>query len=110
MTEHNFVVTLSPVNYTWDEPKRLSNLKKHGLDFSDAALVYESPYRYDLQVTVKGERRIAAFAYVFDMLAVLVLVATERGEVIRCISYRHAGDKEQELYHEWLANKSDFTE
>ena len=86
------------------------NLEKHGLDFSDAALVYESPYRYDLQVTVKGEQRIAAFAYVFDLLAVLVLVVTERGEIIRCISYRHAGDKEKEFYHEWLANKSDFTE
>jgi uncharacterized DUF497 family protein len=60
-----------------------------------------------IEYTVPG---ICAFAYVFDMLAVLVLVATERGEVIRCISYRHAGDKEQELYHEWLANKSDFTE
>ena len=98
------------MNYTWDEPKRLSNLEKHGLDFSDAALVYESPYRYDLQVTIKGEQRIAAFAYVFDMLAVLVLVVTARDEVIRCISYRHAGDKEKELYHEWLAEKSELTE
>ncbi len=98
------------MKYTWDEPKRLSNLEKHGLDFSDAELVYESPYRYDIQVIIKGEQRIAAFAYVFDMLAVLVLVVTERGEVIRCISYRHAGDKEKEFYYEWLSDKSELTE
>jgi uncharacterized DUF497 family protein len=27
----------------WDETKRLSNLKKHGLDFRDAHLVYDDP-------------------------------------------------------------------
>jgi uncharacterized DUF497 family protein len=27
----------------WDEGKRQSNLRKHGLDFADAHLVYDSP-------------------------------------------------------------------
>jgi len=34
---YNYIV------YAWDEAKRKSNLKKHGLDFGDAYLVYENP-------------------------------------------------------------------
>ncbi|MDR1063091.1 MAG: BrnT family toxin [Azoarcus sp.] len=30
--------------YEWDESKRATNLRKHGLDFIDAVLVLESEY------------------------------------------------------------------
>ena len=33
---------------TWDEAKRLANLRKHGLDFADAAEVLESRFRMDV--------------------------------------------------------------
>ena len=29
--------------YEWDEAKREANLRKHGLDFDDADLVFENP-------------------------------------------------------------------
>jgi uncharacterized DUF497 family protein len=29
--------------FVWDEAKQKSNLKKHGLDFKDADLVYDNP-------------------------------------------------------------------
>ena len=32
----------------WDETKRESNLRKHGLDFADAVEVLESRYRLDI--------------------------------------------------------------
>jgi len=32
----------------WDEAKRQANLYKHGLDFTDAVMVFESPYRLDV--------------------------------------------------------------
>jgi uncharacterized DUF497 family protein len=28
----------------WDEPKRLSNLEDHGVDFKDAALIFEGVF------------------------------------------------------------------
>jgi len=33
----------------WDETKRQANLDKHGLDFLDAVMVLESPYRLDVE-------------------------------------------------------------
>jgi len=92
------------MNYEWDESKRLANLEKHGLDFEDAKLVYESKYRFDVHVVVNGEQRLMAFAYVFDVLSVVTLVVTQRVHRVRCISYRYAHPEEREVYYEWLAN------
>jgi len=41
----------------WDEAKRKTNLEKHGLDFADAGLVYESPRKITFQSPRKGEAR-----------------------------------------------------
>ena len=32
------------MRYEWDERKRLSNVEKHGLDFFDVGIVFESPH------------------------------------------------------------------
>ena len=90
--------------YEWDENKRAANLEKHLLDFDDAKFVYESRYKLEIVISRDGEMRIAAFAYVFDVLAVLTLVMTKRGERVRCISYRYAHEEERSFYYEWLAN------
>lgn len=55
------------MRYEWDERKRLANLEKHGLDFLRAGLVLESPYRMEIATKRQGEKRIQAFAYVFDV-------------------------------------------
>jgi uncharacterized DUF497 family protein len=31
------------MDFEWDEKKRLSNLKDHGVDFQDAALIFAGP-------------------------------------------------------------------
>ena len=90
--------------YEWDENKRWVNLEKHLLDFNDAKLVYENRYKLEIIVSRDGEIRVAAFAYVFDVLAVLTLVITKRGKRVRCISYRYAHEEERSFYYEWLAN------
>ena len=45
----------------WDDAKRESNLQKHGLDFLDAVLVLQSPYRLDVEAVRGGERRGDAY-------------------------------------------------
>ena len=47
----------------WDETKRQSNLRKHGLDFADAAEVLESRYRLDIDSVRGGEIRVLSISY-----------------------------------------------
>lgn len=88
----------------WDENKYQANLVKHGLDFADAHLVLDSPYRLDITVVRNGEERTQSFAYVFGKLAVLLVVHTERMDNMRIISFRYASQLETEIYYEWLEN------
>ena len=92
-----------PTQYEWDEAKRETNLAKHGLDFADADLVLESPYRWTVAVVHGTEVRQHSIAYVFERLVVLTLVHTDREGVVRCISFRPASRAERAAYHEWLA-------
>ena len=85
----------------WDEAKRQKNLKKHGLDFTNANYVLKSPLRLDVEVFRNNETRTQSFAYVFDYLAVLTVVHIESRK--RIISFRRASREEREVYHEWLA-------
>ena len=75
--------------FTWDEKKRKLNLAKHGIDFHDAASIFDGPL-----VTVEdmredyGERRYVALGFLADV--VVSLTYTERGDRIRIISIRKA--------------------
>ncbi len=86
----------------WDDAKRKANLEKHGLDFADAPMVLESPYRLDVRSVRGGEPRIQSFAYVFDVLAVLTVVHTTRDRAWRIVSFRPASEEERSAYHDWL--------
>jgi uncharacterized DUF497 family protein len=86
----------------WDETKRQANLDKHGLDFVDAVMVLESPYRLDVESVRSGEQRMQSFAYVFDVLAVLTVVYTTRKNALRIVSFRPASEDERSAYHGWL--------
>jgi len=90
------------VHILWDEAKRQANLDKHGLDFVDAVLVLESPYRLDVESVRGSEQRIQSFAYVFDVLAVLTVVHTAREDALRIVSFRPASEEERSAYHGWL--------
>ncbi|PZN72216.1 MAG: BrnT family toxin [Candidatus Methylumidiphilus alinenensis] len=92
--------------YTWREVKRQANLKKHRLDFSDADLVIDSPYRMDIEAVRNGERRQQSFAYVFDLLMVLTVVYMPN-EIPHIISFRPAKHSEREVYYDWLENDYD---
>lgn len=88
----------------WDEAKRLANLDKHGLDFIDAVMVLDSPYRLDIDTLRGGEQRTQSFAYVFDVLAVLTVVHAVRMDCLRIVSFRPASEEERNVYHDWLQN------
>ena len=84
--------------FVWDEAKRKSNLKKHGLDFEDAHVVYDNPDKCTYDSHRPGERRLMDLAVAFIQGRVLALIYTERGDDVRVISFRLASREEREQY------------
>lgn len=89
----------------WDDAKRIANLAKHGLDFTDAGEVLASRYRLDVTVVRHGESRIRSISYALGFLAVLTAVHTARDGATRMISFRPASTIEREVYDVRLENE-----
>lgn len=87
------------MEFEWDPRKAAANLRKHGIDFADAATVL-----YDeLAVTVPDDRANEDRFVTIGMDAlgrVLVVVYTWRGERARLISARQATTRERRQYEE----------
>lgn len=86
--------------YVWDEAKRKSNLKKHGLDFCDAYLVYENPDKCTYDASCEDEYRLMDVALALVKGRLLTLVYTEQDDEVRIISFRHASRTERKNYEE----------
>jgi len=85
------------MKFTWDEHKRLSNLKRHKLDFADAAQVFQGPTRIFEDTRFDyGEQRWVSLGLLGD--TVVIIVHTETEAEIRIISMRKATVHEQELF------------
>jgi uncharacterized DUF497 family protein len=86
----------------WDPEKASTNLKKHGIRFSDAEMVLFDPNaltREDLDET-NEQRFVSVGSDAIDR--VIVVVYTYRGEDIRLISARPATKRERESYEEGI--------
>ena len=85
------------VRFEWDEAKRRSNLRRHGIDFAEAVRVFSGPNltiaddRYDY-----GEKRFLTLGLLNGR--VIAIVHTESKEVIRLISIRKAERHEEIKY------------
>ncbi len=75
----------------WDEPKRIANLEKHGLDF--AALTLEF-FLYAVIDEAKGERMMA-IGYLDGELVIAVVFRPLGSEALSVISMRRANQKER---------------
>ena len=84
--------------YEWNEAKREANLRKHGLDFWIAHLVYESPEKVTTRLKTEREARFLDVALVELKGAILALVYTIRNGNVRFISFRFASRKERRRY------------
>ena len=92
-----------PVQFEWDEAKRLANLRKHGVDFADAPAIFEGETvtvaddRFDY-----GETRYMTLGLLRNL--VILVVHTESDDVIRIISTRKATRYEEKTYFEQVAD------
>lgn len=85
--------------YEWDSEKEAVNIKKHGLNFDTAVLVFEDEDYiewYDAENS-KTEDRYDVLGMVHD---VLFVVYTERRNNIRIISAGLATKQERSLYYD----------
>lgn len=78
---------------TWDEPKRLANLEKHGLDFTDAEA-------FDWSAALVRRARNGRFQALGAIGNVIVLMIFKPlgTEAISVISLRPASAKERRAY------------
>jgi len=89
--------------FEWDPVKAASNIRKHGIAFDVAALVFSDPLVVIDQDRVEnGEYRWRAVGVV--RMTLLVVVHTERTdndeEIIRIISARRADPGERKRYEQ----------
>lgn len=84
------------MKFEFDEAKRRTNLRKHGVDFGDCPDVFAGRCRTVLDGRDYGETRYLTTGLLDDV--VIVISHTESDERIRFISARKAGRYERESY------------
>ena len=90
---------IAQVRVEWDENKEKINIRKHGISFGTAALVFADEERieyYDKLHSSAGEDRYVVLGMVDD---VLFVVYTDRMDAVRLISARVATAYERRVYY-----------
>jgi len=82
--------------FEFDPRKSQSNLKKHGIDFVEAQLLWLDPYLLEIPAKTIDEPRYLMLGKIVDKH--WSAVVTHRNENIRIISVRRARIEEVELY------------
>ena len=81
--------------FEYDEAKSKANKEKHGIDFEEAQVLWESEYLVFKQVEVNNEERFLLVGYLDELCYVAVF--TMREDTIRIISVRRCRNNEKEL-------------
>ena len=82
----------------WDDNKNLINIRKHGISFETAALVFADEERieyYDKLHSIDEDRYVVLGC----VQGILYVVYTMRGEAARIISARMANSIERKIYY-----------
>jgi uncharacterized protein len=89
------------VKISFDPAKRERTLAERGLDFADAAQVFEGPlYTQEDVRTAYPELRFMTFGLLHDRMVALVWTEASNGR--RVISMRKANEREQARYRHRL--------
>ncbi|PIB95937.1 BrnT family toxin [Caulobacter sp. X] len=85
----------------FDDEKRRRTLEDRGLDFGDAAIVFDGP-KYTIVDDREdyGEERFLTVGYLDDRL--VAIIWTPRGTARRIISMRKCNDREQRKFRRFV--------
>ncbi len=89
--------------FEWDEDKARSNLRKHKVDFYEAATVFDDPFAVTIEDTdhSHAEERFIDLG-MSSKARLLVVIYTARVVRIRIIGSRKANRHEKEIYEKGL--------
>ena len=91
------------MHFSWSESKRRANIRTHGLDFIDAAPVFESvTYTFEDDRISYAEQRFVTLGLLSGVP--VSIVHTEEKNEIRIISFRKATRAEARIYFEAIGN------
>lgn len=91
---------------TWDDRKRTTNLRKHGIDLADAADMFAGPLLAVPDVRHEyGESRWIAVGTVRSRVLVVAFAESDDGRTIRLISARKALTHERETYEKAIQDE-----
>lgn len=91
------------MTFEWDTEKEKLNIKKHGLDFATAALVFKDSNRVELfdDIHSEFEDRYITIGMINKIAYIVYVVYTERNESISIISARKATNVERRFYSDY---------
>jgi len=89
------------MDFKWNNNKNKINIRKHGIDFSDAVAMFDYPLIacIDRRADYKEERWVG-IGILNGTIAVIVYTEDDINEVIRIISVRKATNSESERFKE----------
>ena len=92
---------LCAVIFTWDVRKNAANVRKHGIDFREAATVFSDPLSTTFPDDDHSEIEQRFLTLGTSVTGTLLVIAhTEEGDTIRIISARPAMPRERKFYEE----------
>ncbi|WP_298965063.1 BrnT family toxin [uncultured Methylobacterium sp.] len=86
----------------WDEPKRVANLDKHGLDFADfeAGFDFDTAIRLQTRPSRTGRARFKLIGWLDGQLVVVAILSPLGSEALSLLSLRRAGQKDYLIHAE----------
>ena len=90
--------TRNGLDFVWNTDKAVANVRKHGIRFEAASLVFLDPFVLFGDASVGGELREAAIGQSEGLKLVFVVHMAREGEEIRIISAREATSRERRDY------------
>ena len=87
--------------FDWDEEKRKNNLKKHKIDFREAATVFDDPNaisKYDFDNSYDEDRFVIIGTSKQSRTLIVCHCFRENGDIVRIISARKATASERKQY------------
>ena len=83
--------------FAWDETKRQSTIKKHGIDFLDASRIFDGRPVCHIVANYQKEQRWGTIGKLDKRI--ITVIWTYRGTKIRIITARKARENEKREYH-----------
>ena len=90
------------IEFEWDDEKERINITKHGIDFTTAARVFNDTNRLELYDDYHSddEDRYITIGIINEVAYLVMVVYTDREDVIRIISARKATKQERRRYYD----------